>query len=129
MQLYELGLLFHATAGQQVKPDDHSELVPLLPIPNRTVKRLRADDSAGSRVKVGHRQAIYDETPGRQTGRFHLRCQMQALRAGLACARDRRKLIDSRSRQIGVDTKTKVVNNLASSLITDQRRETRWQSC
>jgi len=54
---------------------------------------------------------------------------MQALRAGLACARDRRKLIDSRSRQIGVDTKTKVVNNLASSLITDQRRETRWQSC
>ncbi len=39
-------------------PDDHSELVPLLPIPNRTVKRLCADDSAGSRVKVGHRQAI-----------------------------------------------------------------------
>src|SRR4030066_1059826 len=25
--------------------DDHSELAPLLPIPNRTVKRLRADDS------------------------------------------------------------------------------------
>ena len=24
--------------------DDHSELVPLLPIPNRTVKRLSADD-------------------------------------------------------------------------------------
>jgi hypothetical protein len=41
-----------------LKPDDHSEVVPLLPIPNRTVKRLRADDSAGSRVKVGHRQAI-----------------------------------------------------------------------
>ena len=39
-------------------PDDHSEVVPLLPIPNRTVKRLSADDSAGSRVKVGHRQAI-----------------------------------------------------------------------
>src|SRR6218665_273852 len=38
-------------------PDDHSKLVPLLPIPNRTVKRLRADDSAGSRVKVGHRPA------------------------------------------------------------------------
>ena len=43
---------------QQVMPDDHSEVVPLLPIPNRTVKRLCADDSAGSRVKVGHRQAI-----------------------------------------------------------------------
>ena len=42
----------------QVKPDDHSEVVPLLPIPNRTVKRLCADDSADSRVKVGHCQAI-----------------------------------------------------------------------
>ena len=28
-----------------VMSDDHSELVPLLPLPNRTVKRLRADDS------------------------------------------------------------------------------------
>ena len=43
-------------------PDDHSKLVPLLPIPNRTVKRLRADDSAGSRVKVGHRQALTAQT-------------------------------------------------------------------
>ena len=42
-------------------PDDHSELVPLLPIPNRTVKRLSADDSADSRVKVGHRQATYTD--------------------------------------------------------------------
>ena len=41
-----------------VMPDDHSKLVPLLPIPNRTVKRLSADDSADSRVKVGHRQAL-----------------------------------------------------------------------
>src|ERR1700754_481537 len=40
-----------------VKPDDHSEVVPLLPIPNRTVKRLSADDSADARVKVGHCQA------------------------------------------------------------------------
>ncbi len=39
-------------------PDDHSEVVPLLPIPNRTVKRFSADDSADSRVKVGHRQAV-----------------------------------------------------------------------
>ena len=36
--------------------DDHSELVPLLPIPNRTVKRLCADDSVRPYVKVGHRQ-------------------------------------------------------------------------
>ena len=38
-------------------PDDHSKVAPLLPIPNRTVKRLSANDSADSRVKVGHRQA------------------------------------------------------------------------
>ena len=55
------------TAQHQVMPDDHSELVPLLPIPNRTVKQLRADDSAGSRVKVGHRQALTaSNTPSRQ---------------------------------------------------------------
>ena len=48
---------------QPVKPDDHSEVVPLLPIPNRTVKRLSADDSAGSRVKVGHRQATIRKPP------------------------------------------------------------------
>ena len=50
--------------------DDHSEVVPLLPIPNRTVKRFCADDSAGSRVKVGHRQAIKPKTPSQLTGRF-----------------------------------------------------------
>lgn len=49
--------------NQPVKPDDHSDLVPLLPIPNRTVKRASADDSADSRVKVGHRQAIYPSKP------------------------------------------------------------------
>ena len=46
------------TTDQKVMPDDHSKVVPLLPIPNRTVKRLSADDSADSRVKVGHRQAL-----------------------------------------------------------------------
>ena len=49
---------WHRPSKPTVKPDDHSEVVPLLPIPNRTVKRLSADDSADSRVKVGHRQAI-----------------------------------------------------------------------
>ena len=49
------------TIRQTVMPDDHSKLVPLLPIPNRTVKRLSADDSADSCVKVGHRQAIKSE--------------------------------------------------------------------
>ena len=46
-------------------PDDHSELVPPLPIPNRTVKRLSADDSAATSVKVGHRQAVIRENPRR----------------------------------------------------------------
>ena len=53
-----------------VKLDDHSEVVPLLPIPNRTVKRLSADDSAGSRVKVGHCQAINRKSPRHQTRAF-----------------------------------------------------------
>ncbi|MGF6184104.1 hypothetical protein ABIB42_005169, partial [Massilia sp. UYP32] len=33
------------------------------PIPNRTVKRLCADDSAATSVKVGYRQASYIEKP------------------------------------------------------------------
>ena len=56
--------------GDPFKPDDHSEVVPLLPIPNRTVKRLSADDSADSRVKVGHRQATYSEESPRFGGGF-----------------------------------------------------------
>jgi hypothetical protein len=44
-------------------PDGHSELEPPLPIPNRTVKRLCADDSELSLVKVGHRQASQEEKP------------------------------------------------------------------
>ena len=51
------------TMSQQVMPDDHSELVPPLPIPNRTVKRLCANDSAATSVKVGYRQAVIPEIP------------------------------------------------------------------
>lgn len=49
--------------SQTVTLDDHSKVVPLLPIPNRTVKRLRADDSGRTSVKVGHRQALILKTP------------------------------------------------------------------
>src|SRR4051794_38016767 len=49
----------------QVMPDDHSKSVPPLPIPNRTVKRLCADDSAATSVKVGYRQASYKRKPAR----------------------------------------------------------------
>lgn len=45
--------------------DDHSKVDPLLPIPNRTVKRLRADDSGWTPVKVGHRQAFIPQSPRR----------------------------------------------------------------
>src|SRR3954462_12111665 len=70
--LYEL-VVQTLSGWQQVMPDDHSEVVPLLPIPNRTVKRLCADDSADSRVKVGHRQAIKRrQRPGRNAGPFAL---------------------------------------------------------
>ena len=51
-------------------PDDHSKVVPLLPIPNRKVKRFSADDSADSRVKVGHRQASILEKPSVKTEGF-----------------------------------------------------------
>ena len=59
-------------------PDDHSEVVPLLPIPNRTVKRLSADDSAGSRVKVGHRQALTAENAPSNDGAFLSGLRMEA---------------------------------------------------
>ena len=65
-KLYEFAVLpgsKNPAAQQPFMPDDHSESVPPLPIPNRTVKRLSADDSADSRVKVGHRQAPYKKPP------------------------------------------------------------------
>ncbi|MET0963803.1 MAG: prepilin-type N-terminal cleavage/methylation domain-containing protein, partial [Noviherbaspirillum sp.] len=37
--------------------------------PNRTVKRLCADDSAATSVKVGHRQAVTPENPRRRKAR------------------------------------------------------------
>ena len=67
-------------------PDDHSKLVPPLPIPNRTVKRLSADDSAATSVKVGHRQAVIPENPRRlkASGVFALGAEFLLQ---LACAR------------------------------------------
>src|SRR5690606_24086229 len=59
----ELGRRPHSACAQPATPDDHSKVVPLLPIPNRTVKRLRADDSAHPCGKVGHRQALIPKTP------------------------------------------------------------------
>ena len=74
-------------------PDDHSESVPPLPIPNRTVKRLYADDSADSRVKVGNRQAPSSQKPpSERRGFLHFgipksmwRGVTEATYAGLLC--------------------------------------------
>jgi hypothetical protein len=60
-------------------PDDHSEVVPLLPIPNRTVKRFCANDSADSRVKVGHRQAITAQKRPLKRGGVFIRPLLRAL--------------------------------------------------
>ena len=69
-------------AQQQVMPEDHSEVVPLLPIPNRTVKRFSADDSADPRVKVGHPQALTAKTPHHSMGRFHQKvCKNNLMKA------------------------------------------------
>lgn len=58
-----LDYLIPKSGDQQVMPDDHGRLVPLLPIPNRTVKRFCADDSAVTSVKVGYCQAITTKNP------------------------------------------------------------------
>src|SRR5471030_1295850 len=58
-----LGHVQKNAAWYKSMPDDHSKLVPPLPIPNRTVKQLCADDSAATSVKVGYRQASYMKKP------------------------------------------------------------------
>ena len=70
-------------------PGDHSESEPPLPIPNRTVKRLCADDSAATSVKVGYRQALIPKTPKPQKlGGFALRGRFIALHSLDIDARD-----------------------------------------
>ncbi len=78
-------------------PDDHSESVPPLPIPNRTVKRLHADDSADSRVKVGNRQApLQHQKPHPEKVGF-LRLRTPETQYKILCRRDRKGALDSRS--------------------------------
>ena len=92
MRLYEFAWPSQHSARQPVMPDDHSKVAPLLPIPNRTVKRLCADDSADSRVKVGHRQALTTKPPTNRLGvclsdheRFR-KFVLQACEDSLVCA-------------------------------------------
>src|SRR5437588_3572099 len=62
----------------------HSSLEPRLPIPNRTVKRVCADDSVPfAHAKVGYRQAIFKrKTPGSKECRGFL---LATARCGAAC--------------------------------------------
>ena len=66
-------------ASHPALPCGHSVLEPPLPIPNRTVKRDRADDSAATRAKVGHRKAPLLVSPQPLPLRF-LRGSRRALR-------------------------------------------------
>src|SRR5690606_19584932 len=49
--------------AQPVTLDDHSKVVPRLPLPNSTVKRLCADDSGRTSVTGGHRPALIPDIP------------------------------------------------------------------
>ena len=72
-------LVLTLSRREQVMPDDHSDVVPLLPIPNRTVKRVCADDSADPRVKVGHCQALTaSKSPSRKSWAFCFCIQTKA---------------------------------------------------
>ena len=53
--------------------DDHSELAPPLPIPNRAVKRLSADDSADSPCESRTSSGTHNgNAPADRLGRFCL---------------------------------------------------------
>jgi hypothetical protein len=74
---------FQTTTHTQVarlplKFDAHSEAAPPLPIPNRTVKHLSANDSADSRVKVGQHQTNHTK-PVRSTRTDYKDCQNEAI--------------------------------------------------
>ena len=74
-QLMKISCVKTAYRFVQFKSGGHSELVPLLPIPNRTVKRLSADDSVDTHVKVGHCQAPIQKAPVEKQGLLFVCCK------------------------------------------------------
>ena len=83
--------------------DDHSEVVPLLPISNRKVKRFCADDSADSRVKVGHCQAIKPKTPSRIDWAFFLPLlEMQLIAVKKSCKKSAKSVLELKASLITV---------------------------
>ena len=51
-------------------PDDHSKVEPLLPIPNRTVKRFCADDSEQLACESRLSSGFYTKNPNRKVRVF-----------------------------------------------------------
>src|SRR4051812_20239398 len=74
-------------------PDDHSKSVPPLPIPNRSVKRLCADDSAATSVKVGYRQASYKKKAQQRCWAFFVYFFITFLSFGLEKGASSRRLL------------------------------------
>ena len=105
-------------------PDDHSALVPPLPIPNRTVKRRRADDSAATSVKVGNRQACDVRTPLVKTlGAFVLVRAIASMFSGRALRRWVCEVSDCECQSFSmksVDAIRKLLHNLVSLLLTNK---------
>ena len=65
---------FFGRGAIKVTLGGHSALDPPLPIPNRAVKRSRADDSVHSHAKVGHCQAPHKKKPrSLESGLFYWR--------------------------------------------------------
>ncbi|MFZ6844108.1 hypothetical protein, partial [Undibacterium sp. RuTC16W] len=54
-------------------------------IPNRTVKRLRANDSAATSVKVGHRQAFIPHSPVQEIDRGFCFCSTTCTLTFICC--------------------------------------------
>ena len=71
---FQIGLLdagrFCAQEDLQVMPDDHSKVEPLLPIPNRTVKRFCADDSEQLACESRLSSGFYRKPGSRDPGFF-----------------------------------------------------------
>ncbi len=63
LHFFQIGLLAFKQEAIQVTPDDHSVVEPPLPIPNRTVKRLCADDSEQCACESRSSSGFYFESP------------------------------------------------------------------
>lgn len=106
------------------------------------MKRLSADDSADSRVKVGHRQATYSNQSPCSAGalvspRGERAARLLLARWGLCCeappkhaerAEIKKDQSDAKSLRRCLTTQWKASDNLASVLTTSQKRSLKINS-